>query len=61
MGPCLFYFPYQIQACQRILRKKQIINRVLNKAYAMGLSKEDIIVDGLVNTVGANQICHRCY
>ena len=37
-----------------IEEKKQIINRVLNKAYAMGLSKEDIIVDGLVNTVGAN-------
>ena len=37
-----------------IEEKKQIINRVLNKAYAMGLSIEDIIVDGLVNTVGAN-------
>lgn len=37
-----------------IEEKKQIINTVLNKAYAIGLTKEDVIVDGLVNTVGAN-------
>ncbi len=35
--------------------KKQIIHTVLNRAYELGLHKEDIIVDGLVNTVGANQ------
>lgn len=34
--------------------KKQIIHTVLEKAYAIGLTREDIIVDGLVNTVGAN-------
>lgn len=35
--------------------KKQIIHSILNKAYEIGMTKEDIIVDGLVNTVGANK------
>ncbi len=35
--------------------KKRIIHKVLDRAYELGLTKEDIIVDGLVNTVGANQ------
>ncbi len=35
--------------------KKQIIHTVLNRAYELGLTKEDVIVDGLVNTVGANK------
>lgn len=35
--------------------KKQIIHTIEKGAYALGLSKEDIIVDGLVATVGANQ------
>ncbi|MDF2942680.1 MAG: hypothetical protein K0S01_1538 [Herbinix sp.] len=35
--------------------KKQIIHAVLNRAYELGLTKEDVIVDGLVNTVGANK------
>ncbi len=35
--------------------KKQIIHTIIDRAYECGLSKEDIIVDGLVNTVGANQ------
>ncbi|MBR4759075.1 MAG: homocysteine S-methyltransferase family protein [Lachnospiraceae bacterium] len=34
--------------------KKQIIQTVLEKAYALGLTKEDVVVDGLVGTVGAN-------
>lgn len=34
--------------------KKEIIHSVLNKAYEVGLTNEDIIIDGLVNTVGAN-------
>ena len=34
--------------------KKQIIHNILDKAFALGLTKEDVIVDGLVNTVGAN-------
>ncbi|MDF2539786.1 MAG: hypothetical protein K0S76_2807 [Herbinix sp.] len=35
--------------------KKQIIHTILKRAYEHGLTKEDIIVDGLVNTVGANK------
>lgn len=38
-----------------IEEKKQIIHRVIDRAYELGLTKEDIIVDGLVNTVGANR------
>ena len=34
--------------------KKRIINEIMEKAFEMGLNKEDIIVDGLVGTVGAN-------
>lgn len=34
--------------------KKQIIDTILNKALEQGMKKEDIIVDGLVTTVGAN-------
>ncbi|WP_310602606.1 homocysteine S-methyltransferase family protein [Anaerosporobacter sp.] len=35
--------------------KKQIIHTITEAAYAQGLTKEDIIVDGLVNTIGANK------
>lgn len=35
--------------------KKEIIRKILDRALACGLSKEDIIVDGLVTTVGANK------
>lgn len=35
--------------------KKTIIHTVMEKALEAGLSKEDIIVDGLVATVGANE------
>lgn len=35
--------------------KRQIIHTILERAYEHGLTKEDIIVDGLVNTVGANK------
>lgn len=35
--------------------KKNIIQTILNRAYELGLTKEDVIVDGLVNTVGANK------
>lgn len=34
--------------------KKEIILAILKKAKEIGLSEEDIIVDGLVNTIGAN-------
>ncbi|MDF2609497.1 MAG: homocysteine S-methyltransferase [Lachnospiraceae bacterium] len=35
--------------------KKEIIHIILEAAKKLGLSEEDIIVDGLVNTVGANK------
>jgi 5-methyltetrahydrofolate--homocysteine methyltransferase len=35
--------------------KKQIIHTILDRAYEHGLTNEDVIVDGLVNTVGANR------
>lgn len=38
-----------------IEEKKQIIHRIIDMAADQGLTKEDIIVDGLVNTIGANK------
>lgn len=38
-----------------IEEKKEIIRKILDRAYSFGLTKEDIIVDGLVNTIGANK------
>jgi 5-methyltetrahydrofolate--homocysteine methyltransferase len=38
-----------------IEEKKEIIQTIVNEAKKHGLSTEDIIVDGLVNTVGANK------
>lgn len=38
-----------------ITEKKEIIRTILKEALRWGLTKEDIIVDGLVNTVGANK------
>lgn len=35
--------------------KKEIIQKIIARAEELGLRKEDIIVDGLVNTVGANK------
>lgn len=35
--------------------KKEIIETVLKRAYECGLSKDDVVVDGLVATVGANK------
>ena len=34
--------------------KHEFIDSLCNKAYEMGLTKEDIVVDGLVATIGAN-------
>ena len=34
--------------------KKEIIGKILDRAYFFGLTREDVIVDGLVNTIGAN-------
>ena len=38
-----------------LAEKIAIIEEILEKAYAMGFTKEDIVVDGLVATVGANK------
>ena len=35
--------------------KKQIIHKIVDRALELGMSKEDIVVDGLVTTVGANK------
>ena len=35
--------------------KKDIIHKIWERAEALGFRKEDIVVDGLVNTVGANK------
>ncbi|NLG05610.1 MAG: dihydropteroate synthase, partial [Clostridia bacterium] len=35
--------------------KKEIIRKILERALSLGMHKEDIIVDGLVTTVGANK------
>ena len=38
-----------------LVEKTAIIEEILKKAYALGFTKEDIVVDGLVATVGANK------
>ncbi len=38
-----------------IQEKKDIISKILDRAYSFGMTKEDVIVDGLVNTIGANK------
>ena len=37
-----------------IEEKKEIIHKIYDRALSMGMCKEDIVVDGLVATVGAN-------
>lgn len=38
-----------------IQEKKEIIGKILDRAYSFGMTKEDVVVDGLVNTIGANK------
>lgn len=38
-----------------IEEKKEIIQTILDRAYSFGMTKEDVVVDGLVNTIGANK------
>jgi len=40
---------------ESLAEKIQIIDTISERAYSLGLKKEDIIVDGLVTTVGANR------
>ena len=40
---------------ENIQEKIQIIDTILERAYSLGMRKEDVVVDGLVATVGANK------
>ncbi len=40
---------------ENLEEKKQIIHTIYERALSLGMKKEDIIVDGLVTTVGANK------
>lgn len=40
---------------ETIEKKKEIIHTIMERALSLGLRKEDIVVDGLVATVGANK------
>ena len=40
---------------ENLEEKKEIIEKVLERAYSCGLCKEDVVVDGLVATVGVNK------
>ena len=35
--------------------KKEIIHTILERAYEFGLTEDDVVVDGLVATIGANR------
>ena len=55
-GAMFILLPLSDKGLPESLEEKiQIIEEILNKAYAYGLTKEDVIVDGLVATVGANK------
>lgn len=40
---------------ENLEEKKAIIHRIVDRAMELGMTKEDIVVDGLVTTVGANK------
>ncbi|MDE7224580.1 MAG: dihydropteroate synthase, partial [Acetatifactor sp.] len=40
---------------ENLEEKEQIIEKIVNRALELGMSKEDIVVDGLVATIGANR------
>jgi 5-methyltetrahydrofolate--homocysteine methyltransferase len=54
-GAMFILLPLSDQGLPKDLQeKKEIINKIIDRAQEFGLTKEDIIVDGLVTTVGAN-------
>ena len=54
-GAMFILLPLSDQGLPRDLQeKKEIISKIIDRAQEFGLTKEDIIVDGLVATVGAN-------
>ncbi len=55
-GAMFILLPLSDEGLPKSLEEKiHIIETVLERAYSLGLKKEDIIVDGLVSTVGANK------
>ncbi|MCM1088608.1 MAG: homocysteine S-methyltransferase family protein [Muribaculaceae bacterium] len=55
-GAMFILLPLSDAGLPKNLREKiDIIEKIETKAYALGMRKEDIIVDGLVATVGANK------
>lgn len=40
---------------ENLEEKKQIIHTIMDRAFSYGMTKQDIIVDGLVTTIGANK------
>lgn len=40
---------------KNVEEKKEIIGKIMARAECFGLTKEDVVVDGLVNTIGANK------
>ena len=40
---------------ENLEEKKQIIHTIMDRAFSYGMTKQDIIVDGLVATIGANK------
>ena len=55
-GAMFILLPLSDAGLPKTLEEKiSIIDQVVEKALAMGLTKEDIVVDGLVTTVGANK------
>lgn len=55
-GAMFILLPLSDKGLPESLQEKiDIIDQVLEKAMALGFTKEDIVVDGLVTTVGANK------
>lgn len=55
-GAMFILLPLSDQGLPKDLEeKKQIIDRIVTRALEMGMRREDIIVDGLVTTIGANK------
>ena len=55
-GAMIIVLPLSDEGLPKNLDEKiENLNKILNKAYEIGFTKEDIVVDGLVSTVGANK------
>lgn len=55
-GAMFILLPLSDEGLPRDLEgKKQIIDRIVTRALELGMRREDIVVDGLVTTIGANK------